>query len=174
MTNNSSPISAVDLPIPTLSAKDLSDGQRLLARARCIQEDERDALKALSTYMRAARKGNVEAFRKVGKMLEEIGGSSLQDEMDFALQGAFFPHKVSEKDLEFVKQLSSSGIDAIQESDVAKLLHIANYYDVLESCEESIAETLRDSADAVSDSDWMFPEGHDDGEAIDEMPWDKD
>ena len=165
--NNGERIAVVDLPIPVSSAKELADGQRLLTKARRIYVDDRDVLKALPIYVKAAEAGNLDAFREMCEIFDEDGGSSIQDEMLQALEGAFFPHEPTDKDIEFVKDLSTSEIGDIAEDDVRKLLHVAQYYHVLETCAESTIEWIRNSDDASNDDSWMFPDGHDDGESSD-------
>lgn len=165
--NNEERIAVVDLPIPELDANEISVGQRLLAKAQSIHEDERNVLKALPTYVKAAEAGNLEAFRAICEIMEEESGSNIQDEMLQTLQGTVFPHKPMEKDLDFVRELSSSAIDDLPEDDLKKLLHVAKYYGILPSSVESTIEWIRNCDDAISDDGWMFPDGHDDGESID-------
>lgn len=165
--NNEEIIAVVDLPIPELDATEISAGQRLLSKAQFIHEDERNVLKALPIYVKAAEAGNIDAFREICEIVQESSGETIQDEMLQALQGTLSPHRPTERDLEFVNEQSLSQIDEISEDDVRKLLHIAQYYHVLGSCAESIIEWIRNGDDAISDDSWMFPDGHDDGESMD-------
>lgn len=167
---NSERVAVVDLPIPELGAKEMALGQRLLARAEFIYVDERDVLKALPAYVKAAESGNIDAFKAIDTILYEEGDTSVQAEMLQALQSVFVPHKATEKDIEFVKGHSSSKIGELPESDVRKLLHIAQYYyHVLEDCVAGTMECKRNLDDAINDDTWIFPDGHDDGEASDTM-----
>ena len=159
--NNEERIAVVDLPIPKLGANEISAGQRLLAKAQFFHEDERNVLKVLPLYVKAAQAGNLEAFRAICEIMVEESGSTIQDEMLQALQGTVFPQEPMEKDLEFVRERSSSSIDDLPEDDLKKLLHLANHYEILQRSVESTIEWIQNCNDAINDDDWMFPDGHD-------------
>ena len=131
-------------------------------------------MKALPIYAKAAAAGNVDALMELSEILEEEGGGdAIQVEMAQALRGTVLPHKAMEKDIEFVNNYLYSKLKDMSMSDVKKLLHIAQYYDILQDCIEGPMEWIRNYNDAMSDDSWIFPDGHDDGEAIDTMRCDE-
>ena len=173
--NSETPIPVVDMPIPELTPDAMVVGKQLLTKAKWIYVDEEDILKALPIYAKAATAGNVEAFMELREILEEEGGGdAIQVEMVHALQGTVFPHKVAERDIEFVNNFLCSNLKDMAMPDVKKLLHIAQYYDILQKCVEGPIEWIQNYNDAMNDDSWMFPDGHDDGEAIDAMRCDED
>ena len=168
--SNEPQMAVVDMPIPELTTDAVTTGKRLLTKARRIHIEDRDVLKALPIYAKAAAAGNVDAFMELSEILEEEGGGdAIQVEMVHALQGAVFPHKVAERDIEFVNNFLYSNLKDMSMPDVKKLLHIAQYYDILQKCVEGPIEWIQNCNDAMNDNSWMFPDGHDDGEAIDAM-----
>ena len=163
-------IAVVDMPISELTAAEVADGQRLLAKAKLIYVEERDVLRSLPVYAKAAAAGNVDAFMELSEIFEEEGnGDAIQIEMVHVLQRVVFPHRVAERDIEFVKNFLCSKIKDMSMLDVKKLLHIAQYYDILQDCVEGQMEWIQNCNDAINDDGGMFPDGHDDGEAIDAM-----
>jgi hypothetical protein len=173
--SNEPQIAVVDMPIPELTTDAVTTGKQLLTKAKRIYADEEDISKALPIYAKAATAGNVEAFMELSEILEEEGGGdAIQVEMAHALQGAVFPHKVAERDIEFVNNFLYSHLKDMSMPDVKKLLHIAQYYDILQKCVEGPIEWIQNYNDAMNDDSWMFPDGHDDGEAIDAMRCDED
>ena len=168
--NAETPIPIVDIPMPELTTAEVADGQRLLAKARLIYVEERDLLRALPVYAKAAAAGNVDAFMELSEIFEEEGGGdAIQIEMSQVLQRGISPHRVAEKDIEFVKNFLYSKLKDMSMLDVKKLLHVAQYYDILEDCVEGPMEWIQNCNDAINDDSWMFPDWHDDGEAIDTM-----
>ena len=157
------------MPIPALTTDAVITGKQLLTKARRIHVEDRDLLEALPIYAKAAAAGNVDAFVELSEILEEEGGDTIQVEMVHALQGAVFPHKVAGRDIEYVNNFLHSNLKDMSMPDVKRLLHIAQYYDILQKCVDGPIEQIENYNDAMNDNRWMFPDGHDDGEAIDTM-----
>ena len=118
---------------------------------------------ATETYGKAAAMGDVLAMRELVRIGED-NAAYIQDEIVAALEKK---GDVSPNDIDFVGTLSHKKCEAISDSDLARLLEIARRHDVLESSVESLAEWMRNFEDAVNDPEWMFPDGHDDGESVD-------
>ena len=170
---NEPQIAVVDMPIPELTTDAVITGKQLLTKARRIHVEDRDLLEALPIYAKAAAAGNVDAFMELSEILEEEGGDTIQVEMVHALQGAVFPHKVAGRDIEYENNFLHSNLKDMSMPDVKKLLHIAQYYDILQKCVEGSIESIQNYNDELNDDSGMFPDGHDDGEAIDTMRCDE-
>lgn len=140
-----------------------NDLLRLRLKARDLEEERHDLPGAVETYGKAAAMGDPVAMREILKIGEE-NAAYIQDEIINVLTPK---EDISEGDLDFVKLLSHKKSEAISDSDLARLLEIARRHDVLGSSIESLAEWIRNFEDAVNDPEWMFPDGHDDGESVD-------
>ena len=172
--SNEPQIAVVDMPIPELTTDAVASGKQLLTKARRIHVEDRDLLEALPIYAKAADAGNVDAFMELSETLEEEGdGNAIQVEMIHALQGVVCPHKAAGRDIEFVNNFLHSNLEDMSMPDVKKLLHIAQYYDILQKCVEGSLESIQNYNDELNDDSGMFPDGHDDGEAIDTMRCDE-
>ena len=140
-----------------------NDLLRLRLKARDLEEERHDLPDAVEAYGKAAAMGDPVAMREILRIGEE-NGAYIQDEI---INGLTPKEDISEGDLDFVKLLSRKKCEAIQDSDLVRLLEIARRHDVLGPSVESLAEWIRNFEDAVNDPGWMFPDGHDDGESID-------
>lgn len=121
-----------------------------------------DLPKAIETYGRAAAMGDVLAMRELVRIGEE-NAAYIQDEI---VEGLEKSTDVRKDDIDFARALSHKKHNEIPDADLVRLLEIARRHEVLDLSVESIAEWIRNFEDAVNDPEWMFPEGHDDGESI--------
>lgn len=139
----------------------IEKNQRLRLQAEELVGE--DLPKAIETYGKAAATGDVLAMRELVR-IGENNAVYIQDEIVAALEKKT---DVLKDDFDFVRSLSHEKCEAISDSDLVRLLEIARRHDVLESSVESQAEWIRNFEDTVNDPEWMFPDGHDDGESVD-------
>lgn len=141
---------------------------QLRLEAQELEEEFHDLPGAVEAYGKAAAMGDLAAMKEILRIGEE-NAAYIQDEIVNVLVRK---EKISEDDLDFVKVLSLKRCEEIPDGDVVRLLDIACKYCALDEGVESLSEWLRNSDDAMRDPEWIFPDGHDDGESIDELPCD--
>ena len=140
---------------------DVAKGRRLRLQAEELVGE--DLPRAIETYGKAAAMGDVLAMRELVRTGED-NAAYIQDEIVAALERKT---DVPKDDFDFVRALSHEKCEAIQDSDLVRMQKIARRHNVLGSSVESLAEWIRNFEDTVNDPEWMFPDGHDDGESVD-------
>lgn len=153
----------VDRPLMPLCKETAKKVESILNRAMHEDADEpRGRIRAIRLYGEAAELGGVEAFVKLAEIGLEIN-SLLFGNIDFELDRITIP----EKDRQYIKERVYNDIEELQEDELVMMLKIANEYGVLHAAVESMVNDIEEANEACDDSEWMYPDGHDDGTTID-------
>ena len=163
MTIENSKPAIVNQPIAHLNNAMVEKIDRILSRA--MREDDgelRGRIRVIRLYEEAAVLGGTEAFVKLAEIGSEIN-SPLFGNIDFELDRMAMP----EKDRQYVKDRVDKDVGDLPVSEVVVMLKIANEYGVLHAAVESMVNDIEEANEGCDDSEWMYPDGHDDGEAID-------
>ena len=167
LRDNSRP-AFVDQAMKPLGAGTVKKIERRLKRATDAYYEE-GLSSAVRWYGEAATLGSVFALEKLIQLEDEIC-DFIVERIDHELSNVV----MHDKDRTFIRDCVRKSVSDLQKTDLEKILQIANGYNVMSIAVEEIAESLQASEEALSDSGWMFPDDHDDGESIDTMPWDNE
>lgn len=160
LRDNSKP-AFIDQVIKPLKAGTAKKIERLLKRAENASEEE-NLLKVVKLYGEAAVLGSVPALERLIELEEETGNpivSYINDELSLVV--------MNDADRTFMQDCARKQFSDLQQDDVAKILQVANGHEVTHLAVERVINCLQDAYEALNDSAWMCPDGHDDGESID-------
>ena len=155
----------IDTPLLPMSEADNTACAMIRRRAEELEWESHNLVEATREYARAAAKGSVQAFKEIVRIAED-DGSPIQDEIVRALEEHWNKEHIANADVEFVKSKTGIRPEGLLVDDLAKILHVAIHYDVLNDTVQSLVDSLVEARDAM-DPEWMFPNGHDDGESVD-------
>ncbi len=151
----------VDQSMECVSSKMMRKTAQLLSRAERAQAEGRTE-QAIISCGEASAYGSVQAFRILMTLESEINDSLLD-----IIMGQLDHRMMHDKDRDFIRSCVMKPVSDFRDEEIVKILQVINGHSVLDAIVEEVLTTHKEAKDAM-DSDWMFPEGHDDGECLDD------